>query len=69
MCDTRNFGGENSGIKNIKVNAVLMKGVNDDVSAFSEFAKKHGVKVRFIEMMPIMNEHAFHKYFCRRIFS
>lgn len=30
---------KNSGIKNIKVNAVLMKGVNDDVSAFSEFAK------------------------------
>lgn len=39
MCDARNFGGENNGIKNIKVNAVLMKGVNDDVSAFSEFAK------------------------------
>lgn len=54
---------KNSGIKNIKVNAVLMKGVNDNVSAFSEFAKKHDVKVRFIEMMPIMNEHAFHKYF------
>ena len=52
------------GIENIKINAVLMKGVNDkSAGEFSAFQKKYGVEVRFIEMMPVMNERAFHEYY------
>lgn len=36
-----------------KVNAVLMRGVNDDEAAdFVEFSEREGVEVRFIELMP-----------------
>ncbi|WP_419785292.1 GTP 3',8-cyclase MoaA [Pseudodesulfovibrio sp.] len=38
----------------LKVNAVAMKGVNDDeVSAFVELARTHPMDVRFIEFMPV----------------
>lgn len=38
---------------NIKINVVLMKGVNDDeITDFVEFTKHHKVSVRFIEFMP-----------------
>lgn len=37
----------------IKLNVVVMKGVNDDeIIDFIEFGSKHGVEVRFIEAMP-----------------
>ena len=42
------------GLEPIKVNIVAIKGVNDDeVLDFVDFAKKYGVEIRFIEMMPI----------------
>ncbi|NJB66384.1 cyclic pyranopterin phosphate synthase [Desulfobaculum xiamenense] len=38
----------------VKINAVAMKGINDDeIAAFTEFAKTRPVDVRFIEFMPI----------------
>jgi GTP 3',8-cyclase len=37
-----------------KVNAVLVRGINDDeVEAFAEFARERGVVMRFIEFMPL----------------
>ncbi|MBO4856420.1 MAG: GTP 3',8-cyclase MoaA [Bacilli bacterium] len=42
------------GFKNIKINAVLIGGFNDDeITDFVEFAKKEELTVRFIELMPI----------------
>ena len=41
-----------AGIK-VKINVVLMKGINDDeIIDFIEFTKKNPVNVRFIEFMP-----------------
>ena len=41
-----------------KVNAVLVRGVNDDeVEAFADFARERGVIMRFIEFMPLDADH------------
>jgi cyclic pyranopterin phosphate synthase len=38
----------------VKINAVLVRGVNDDeVEAFAEFARERAVIMRFIEFMPL----------------
>lgn len=43
-----------AGLGPVKVNAVLMRGFNDDqVEGFGEFARREGVVVRFIEFMPL----------------
>lgn len=43
----------NVGFREVKVNAVAIKGFNDDeILDFAEFAIKHGITVRFIEFMP-----------------
>jgi cyclic pyranopterin phosphate synthase len=43
-----------AGLAPVKVNVVVMKGVNDDeVLAFAEFGRERGVTVRFIEYMPL----------------
>ncbi len=45
------------GFDPIKVNAVIVKGLNEDEALdFVEFGKEYGVEVRFIEMMPIGGE-------------
>jgi cyclic pyranopterin phosphate synthase len=45
---------QNSRLGPAKVNAVLVRGINDDeVEAFAEFARKRGVIMRFIEFMPL----------------
>jgi len=42
------------GLNPIKINTVLMKGINDkEVKDFIKFAKEMPVEVRFIELMPI----------------
>ena len=47
------YAAKAAGIKNIKVNCVLMGGINDDeVIDFVAFGQKVGVNVRFIEFMP-----------------
>ena len=51
------------GIKEIKINAVLMKGVNDNtIRKFAEFGKANNFKVRFIEIMPFSVNNSFEKY-------
>src|SRR5205085_1291290 len=43
-----------AGFSPVKVNAVLMRGVNDDeVVDFATFGREKGVLVRFIEFMPL----------------
>ena len=42
------------GINPVKVNVVVMRGVNDDeVLSFARFGRERGVVVRFIEFMPL----------------
>ena len=42
------------GLGPVKVNCVLVKGVNDDeIVDFARFGRDHGVEVRFIEWMPL----------------
>lgn len=43
-----------AGLSPVKVNAVLMRGINDDeVIDFAEFGREKGITVRFIEFMPL----------------
>jgi len=43
-----------AGLRPVKVNAVLMRGVNDeDAVPLLEFALEHGFELRFIEQMPL----------------
>jgi cyclic pyranopterin phosphate synthase len=45
---------QNSRLAPAKVNAVLVRGLNDDeVESFAEFARDRGVIMRFIEFMPL----------------
>lgn len=45
---------QNSRLAPAKVNAVLVRGLNDDeVEAFAEFSRERGVIMRFIEFMPL----------------
>ena len=47
-----------AGLEPIKVNAVVMAGVNDDELAdFADFAREHAVDMRLIEFMPLDSEH------------
>jgi cyclic pyranopterin phosphate synthase len=43
-----------AGFDPVKVNCVLMRGVNDDeILDFAEFGREQGVSIRFIEFMPL----------------
>jgi cyclic pyranopterin phosphate synthase len=45
---------QNSSLRPAKINAVLVRGINDDeVEAFAAFARDRGVIMRFIEFMPL----------------
>ena len=45
---------QNSRLAPAKVNAVLVRGINDDeVEAFAQFSRDRGVVMRFIEFMPL----------------
>jgi len=45
---------QNSRLAPVKINAVLVRGINDDeVEAFAAFARERGVIMRFIEYMPL----------------
>ncbi len=44
----------------VKLNAVLLRNLNaDEVPQFIAFSDRHGVEVRFIELMPIFGEKAY----------
>jgi cyclic pyranopterin phosphate synthase len=45
---------QDSPLRPVKVNAVLVRGINDgEVEAFAEFAREHDIVMRFIEFMPL----------------
>ena len=47
-----------SGLDPIKINAVIVRGHNEDeVADFAAFAREHDVKMRFIEFMPLDSGH------------
>jgi cyclic pyranopterin phosphate synthase len=46
------------GFEPIKINAICIRGVNDaDVVPLAQFARRQGVELRFIEYMPIGDDH------------
>ena len=47
-----------AGLDPIKINAVIVRGHNDDeVADFAAFAREHDVKMRYIEFMPLDSGH------------
>lgn len=53
---------EAAGLTPLKVNVVLLAGVNDDeIEAFAEHARERGRIVRFIEFMPLDGDHAWRR--------
>ncbi|MFN2529877.1 MAG: GTP 3',8-cyclase MoaA [Pyrinomonadaceae bacterium] len=47
-----------AGLEPIKINAVIVRGHNDDeVADFALFAREHDLKMRFIEFMPLDSGH------------
>jgi GTP 3',8-cyclase len=48
------------GFTPVKINAVIVRGVNDDELAdFARFAREHAVEMRFIEYMPLDSGHGW----------
>ncbi|MFI7606807.1 GTP 3',8-cyclase MoaA [Micromonospora sp. NPDC049366] len=53
-------GAAAAGITPVKINSVLMRGVNDDEApALLRFALDHGYELRFIEQMPLDAQHGW----------
>ncbi|MFE9956373.1 GTP 3',8-cyclase MoaA [Micromonospora sp. NPDC005299] len=53
-------GAAAAGLTPVKVNAVLMRGINDDEApALLRFALTHGYQLRFIEQMPLDAQHGW----------
>ncbi len=53
-CSTGWPAAQAAGLDPVKLNVVVMRGVNDDeVVDFATFGRQHGVEVRFIEFMPL----------------
>jgi cyclic pyranopterin phosphate synthase len=51
---------DDAGLRPVKLNAVLMKGINDDEAVdLLSFALAHGYQMRFIEQMPLDAQHAW----------
>jgi len=51
-----------TGLQPVKLNAVLMRGVNDDEAAdLLAFALQHGYELRFIEQMPLDAQHSWRR--------
>ena len=51
---------QNSALRPVKINAVLVRGLNDDeVEAFAEFARERDLIMRFIEFMPLDADRAW----------
>jgi cyclic pyranopterin phosphate synthase len=51
-----------SSLRPVKVNAVLVRGVNDDeVEAFAAFARERDICMRFIEFMPLDADHTWRR--------
>jgi cyclic pyranopterin phosphate synthase len=51
-----------AGLRPVKLNAVLMRGVNDDEAVdLLSYALDHGYELRFIEQMPLDAQHAWRR--------
>lgn len=51
-----------AGLRPVKMNAVLMRGINDDEAAdLLGFAVAHGYELRFIEQMPLDAQHGWER--------
>ncbi len=51
-----------AGLTPVKVNAVLLRGVNDDEAVpLLDFAMSHGYELRFIEQMPLDAQHGWRR--------
>src|SRR5437763_2977992 len=51
-----------AGLVPVKVNAVLMRGLNDDeAAALLRFCLEHGYELRFIEQMPLDAQHGWNR--------
>lgn len=51
---------KNAGFEDVKVNAVIIRGINDDeVLEFARFARENALTVRFIEFMPLDSGHSW----------
>ena len=52
---------ERAGLAPIKINTVLLRGVNDDeMFSLVERSRRHGWELRFIEFMPLSNDGSWH---------
>ncbi|WP_430784837.1 GTP 3',8-cyclase MoaA [Actinoplanes sp. G11-F43] len=52
-----------AGLTPVKINTVLMRGVNDDeAAALLQFALDHGYQLRFIEQMPLDAQHQWDRH-------
>jgi cyclic pyranopterin phosphate synthase len=55
-------GADAAGLRPVKINAVLMRGINEDEAAeLLAFALRHGYELRFIEQMPLDAQHAWRR--------
>jgi cyclic pyranopterin phosphate synthase len=53
---------DEAGLRPVKLNAVLMRGINDDEAVpLLHFAVEHGYELRFIEQMPLDAQHAWRR--------
>jgi cyclic pyranopterin phosphate synthase len=51
---------ENAGLKPIKINTVVVRGVNDDeISALARLSIENPYHIRFIELMPVRNQQSW----------
>jgi cyclic pyranopterin phosphate synthase len=56
-------GAAQAGLTPVKINTVLMRGVNDDEApALLRFALDHGYQLRFIEQMPLDAQHQWNRH-------
>jgi cyclic pyranopterin phosphate synthase len=56
-------GAAEAGLTPVKINTVLMRGVNDDEApALLRFALDHGYQLRFIEQMPLDAQHQWDRH-------
>jgi cyclic pyranopterin phosphate synthase len=53
---------QNAGLNPVKINAVIVRGYNDDeIVALAEFARERALSMRFIEYMPLDSAHEWNK--------
>ncbi|MFI7596486.1 GTP 3',8-cyclase MoaA [Actinoplanes sp. NPDC049681] len=56
-------GAATAGLTPVKINTVLMRGINDDEApALLRFALEHGYELRFIEQMPLDAQHKWDRH-------